>query len=433
MRIAWIGPMPDNGGGAAGVGRQFLLEISKKGIIVDCYLPGDVSSIPDVLLQERNLKFYCQSSTWQWNRWYSRNDYTAFITGQLANLRCEMKLAKRIVEQHQKTPYDMVFQFSHIELHALKKFKNSLPPIVLYPTTQHVAELRWHIKETHLSKMSESPITRWLVRLLLMIRASTQKRHIKKANYIIGQTKSFAKTLRDDFRLAPDSIPYIVTNPINIDKYAPGPSIDKYTSDGRITLLFVSRISVRKGAELVVELSHRLNDLSDKVRILIVGNRSLWSDYRAVLNKRNHDVATYLSDLSSQELVGLYNSADALIVPSHFEPCGLVLGEALACGIPVISSDKVGSSEEVNRNVCRVFPSGDIDALEHSVRVLLDDLYSSSRLAMSQLARHEAERLFSSNVAGANLTFALEDICHKEAEKAKITSKIIKEKMAVNG
>jgi glycosyltransferase involved in cell wall biosynthesis len=433
MRIAWFSPMPNNEGGASGVGRQFLLELARRGIKVDCYFPGDVSNIPEVLVQEGNLKFFCKSSSWEWNRWYSRNNYMAFLTGQFANLRCEMKLAEILLKQHQKEKYDLVFQFSHIEMHALKRFKKKLPPIVLYPTTQHAAELKWHMKETHLSRTSESPLTRWLVRLMLYVRASTQRRHIKYANYIIGQSKSFAQSMIDDFRLDSDKIPHIIHNPIDIDRYSPGPSLEKFTVDGRYTLVYVSRISVRKGAEMVVELSNRLSDLSDKVRILIIGDRSLWSDYRGILNEVNPEIVTYIRAMSTNELVGLYNSADALLVPSQYEPCGLVLGEALACGIPVVSSDKVGSSEEVNRAVCRLFPGGDIVAFEHSVRSLLDDLSTTNSTMLSNLARNEAERLFSSHVIGAKLFRILEDIMEMESQEGRVQMKVPREKMVVNG
>jgi glycosyltransferase involved in cell wall biosynthesis len=304
---------------------------------------------------------------------------------------------------------------------------------VLYPTTQHAAELRWHMKETHLSRTSESPITRWLVRIMLFVRASTQRRHIKNANYIIGQSKNFAKSLIDDYRLDADRVPYIIYNPIDIDRYSPGPSLDKFTADGRYTLLFISRISVRKGAEMVVELSKRLSDLSDTVRVLIIGDRSLWSDYRGILNEINPKIVTYIRHMSSNELVGLYNSVDALLVPSQYEPSGLVLGEALACGIPVVSSDKVGSSEEVNRAVCRIFPAGDIVAFEHSVRALIEDLSTTNTSMLSKLARNEAERLFSSNVVGAELVRILEDIMEKEIKYGRMEPQLTREKMVVNG
>lgn len=434
MRIAWMGPMPDLGGGAAGVGRQFLLEIARRGIQVDCYFAGQQSSIPEVMLAEPNLKFFCQSSSWQWDRWYSSTDYSAFLTGQLSNLRCEMKLAKRMTEEHRNNPYDMVVQFSHLEIHALKRYKSKLPPIVIYPTTQHMAELRYHLRETHLSKTSESFPTRWMVRLMLAFRAWTQKRHIRHANYIIGQSHSFAKSLRDDFKLPADSVPYIVNNPINIEQYTPGPSVPQYTADGRITFVFVSRISVRKGAEMIVELSNRLADMADKVRIMIIGDRTLWSDYREILKGMNPKVATHINGLRTPELVKLYNSSHALIMPSHFEPCGLVLEEALACGLPVVSSDKVGSSEAVDRTVCRVFPAGDMDALEKEVRQLIGEMDASSRPPMSAHARSEAERLFSSEVLGGTLASILKDIHRKiKSEPVGKNPQSASEKLAVNG
>jgi len=407
--------MPNNGGGATGVGRQLLLELARLGVEVDCYFSGEQSAVPDVLTNETNLKFFCLSSSWQWNKWYSRNNFMAFATGQYSNLRNEIKLAETIVREHRKKPYDLVFQFSHIEMHALKRFKRQLPPIVLYPTVHHAAELRWHRKEAHLSKRSESLPTRMMVRLMLLARATVQKRHAKEADYIISLSRNFASELCEDYRLHPDKVAYIVPNPIDVEAFVPGPGIAKYKSDGVITFLYVSRISVRKGTEMMVELSHRLKDLAGKVRLMIVGNHSLWSDYRGLLNDLNGDVATYVSEISGKEMLGLYNSVDALIIPSHYEPFGLVVGEALACGLPVIASDKIGAAEQVNRTACRIFPAGQMDALEQRVRELLGELQSSRREEISDMARQEARRLFSSATIGSDLATSLHRIVRGKA------------------
>lgn len=410
MRIAWIGPMPNNGGGATGVARQILLELSALGIEVDCFFPGNLASLPEVLAKAPHLKFFCQASSWQWNRWYSRNNYMAFITGQIANLRCEMKLAQTLVSRHKTKPYDLVYQFSHIELHALRRFKSQLPPIVLHPSVHAAGELRWHRKEAHLAKGSESLITRAGVRLMLTVRAFEQKRHIRDADYILSLSKSFAKEISEDYSLSSERVSHIVPNPIDMVRFSPRPGNSKYRTDGRVTFLFVSRISVRKGVEMIVDLSHRLNDISDKVRIMVVGNHTLWSDYRGLLQNLNANVATYFKQLPGEEMSTLYNSVDALIQPSHYEPFGLTVGEALACGIPVISSDKVGAAEGVEEQCCRVFPAGNIDELEKQVRLLLDDLTSGKRDEIACVARSEAERLYSNAVIAGKLVSKFNEI-----------------------
>jgi glycosyltransferase involved in cell wall biosynthesis len=403
--------MPNDEGGATGAGCQFLLELSRQGVEIDCYFPLGEAPLPKVLEEQANLRFYLQPNNWRWNRWYSRNQLMAFVTGQLSNLYCEMKLAKKLAENHQRKPYDFVYQFSHIEMHALKRHKDKLPPILLHPSVHAAGELQWHRREAHLSRESEPWLKRMLVRLLLLVRAKVQQRHIQLADHVLSLSKTFADEMIRDYRIHPAKVAGIVPNPIDLEKYSPG-RIRKpeQSRGGPITFLFVSRISVRKGTEMIVELSHRLQDLAGQVRIVVVGNHSLWSDYRRLLSRLNPQVAEYRGAMSSKELVRLYHSVDALIQPSHYEPFGLTVGEALACGLPVVASDKVGAAENVDALCCRVFPAGDMDALEKQVRRLFEELRTPRRVEISAKARSEAVRLFADKVIVSDLIFRLESL-----------------------
>lgn len=410
MRIAWMGPMPNNGGGATGAGRQFLAELSRQGVEVDCYFPGEMEALPEDLRNEKNLRFYILSSGFQWNRWYSRNNYLAFVTGQIANLRCEMKLARLLVKNHKRNPYDLVYQFSHIEMHALKKYKRHLPPIVLHPSVHAAGELQWHRKEEHLSRMSESWASRIAVRLLLLIRSNVQKKHIQAADYVISKSRNFAAEMMRDYSLKPEKVPCIIRNPIDIERFKPDPARMAKPPEGPVTFLFVSRIAVRKGTEMIVELSHRFADLEGKVQIRIVGNHTLWSDYRGLLKDLNPRIAAYRSEISGKEMKRLYHTVDALIQPAHYEPFGNTVGEALACGLPVISSDKVGAAEGVDPLCCRIFPAGDINALEMQVRQLYQELLTPKRKEISEAARSEAIRLYTNQVIVSDLIANLESM-----------------------
>jgi glycosyltransferase involved in cell wall biosynthesis len=70
----------------------------------------------------------------------------------------------------------------------------------------------------------------------------------------------------------------------------------------------------------------------------------------------------------------LYLSSDAVVVPSLYEPFGLVALEAMASGVPVVASDTGGLRELVEDEVTGLrFPPGDHAALARTVvRVLLD-------------------------------------------------------------
>lgn len=404
MRIAWIGPMVQQGGGASGVALQLLRELGSRGIGVDCYMAGALESIPQGLKQFQSLTFICIESPWRWNRWYSRNNFMAFVTGQVANLLTENRLARLLYENHLDEPYDLIYQFSHIELSSLRRYRKLLPPIVLHPSVHAAGELRWHVKEADISRQTERWIVRLGVRTLLKIRSMVQRRHIRIPRRVLALSQNFAQDLVSDYGVAPNEID-IVPNPVDLNKFYPiGESSEVARKEGRSVILFVSRIAVRKGVEQIVELSHRIDDIADKVEIRIVGYKSLWSDYTALMKSINPRTAKYIYSVPFEEMANLYRDADLLVQPSKYEPFGLTVGESLACGVPVVASDKVGAAELVHPLCCRTFPCNDMDAFEHEVRKLVQDLSDESlKNRISNLSRAEAERMYSASVIGDKL------------------------------
>jgi glycosyltransferase involved in cell wall biosynthesis len=175
-----------------------------------------------------------------------------------------------------------------------------------------------------------------------------------------------------------------------------------------VRLLFVSRLAVRKGLDLVVGLSHRLRDLTGRVRIEIIGEKSLWSDYGALLSDLNPGIGVYWGQLDASRLAPVYAEADALIQPSTYEPFALTVGEALAGGMPVVVSEEVGAAEDIDSGFCSVFRSGDLDAFESAVRLLVARLEDGAQPAISQRAQSEALRRFSADHVAAQVAKSLE-------------------------
>jgi len=78
----------------------------------------------------------------------------------------------------------------------------------------------------------------------------------------------------------------------------------------------------------------------------------------------------FLGFVNQTELPPVYRAADVLVLPSAFEPFGLVVNEAFACGIPAIASDACGCVEDliVEGETGFSFPSGDVAALADRLR-----------------------------------------------------------------
>lgn len=73
----------------------------------------------------------------------------------------------------------------------------------------------------------------------------------------------------------------------------------------------------------------------------------------------------FLGFANQTQLPAIYTSADVMVLPSEYEPFGVVVNEAMCCGCPVIVSDRVGAGRDLIAPVCPhfIFPCGDVNAL----------------------------------------------------------------------
>jgi glycosyltransferase involved in cell wall biosynthesis len=83
----------------------------------------------------------------------------------------------------------------------------------------------------------------------------------------------------------------------------------------------------------------------------------------------------FLGFVNQSGLPDTYAASDILVLPSEYEPFGVVVNEAMLCRCPVIVSDRVGARFDLVKEgeTGYVFPCGDIDALASVLRVALND------------------------------------------------------------
>jgi glycosyltransferase involved in cell wall biosynthesis len=128
-----------------------------------------------------------------------------------------------------------------------------------------------------------------------------------------------------------------------ITALAPAHLVERHRAPapGQTRYLFVGRLIERKGLELLLAAFHRL----DRGELWIAGDGPLRGkvDAAAARNPR----IRLLGHLDGDALADVYPQADVLVVPSLYEPWGLVVHEGLAYGLPAIVTDQVGAGDDL--------------------------------------------------------------------------------------
>ncbi|MEA5503451.1 glycosyltransferase family 4 protein [Halotia wernerae UHCC 0503] len=85
------------------------------------------------------------------------------------------------------------------------------------------------------------------------------------------------------------------------------------------------------------------------------------------------DRVKFLGFVNQSQLPAIYRSSDLFILPSEYEPFGVVVNEAMLCGCPVIVSDQVGSRHDLVQHGINgfIYPCGNVDVLAEILQYIL--------------------------------------------------------------
>jgi glycosyltransferase involved in cell wall biosynthesis len=113
----------------------------------------------------------------------------------------------------------------------------------------------------------------------------------------------------------------------------------------------------------------KMERFEKQIHLLMAGDGQMKTECE-LFAKNNSLPVTFTGFLNQSEIVRAYVASDCLVLPSDYgETWGLVVNEAMACGLPAIVSDRVGCGPDlvVEGVTGGIFPFGDIDALSEKL------------------------------------------------------------------
>src|SRR5215212_8094382 len=158
---------------------------------------------------------------------------------------------------------------------------------------------------------------------------------------------------------------------------------------GPAQLMYLGRLEYEKGVHDAIAALPRIRRSHPGTTLTIAGTgtQQQWLVDQARKHKVLKAVA-FAGHLDHEALVRLLHTADAAVLPSHYEPFGIVALEAAATGTPLITSNVGGLGEAViNGQTGISFPPRDIAALAAAVRVVLDDPQAAQEWAIAARER----------------------------------------------
>ena len=173
---------------------------------------------------------------------------------------------------------------------------------------------------------------RWKKKIALML---YQMKDLKRAACIFTTAEMEAKHVRDLGIKVPISV---IPNGIETGGYSCRKTIDGVKKQ----ILFLSRIHVKKGIELLIDAYSHLHKNFPDWSLVIVGNGE--ADYIKSLENRVNtlelqDCIKILPPVFGDAKTKLYQESSLFCLPSYSENFGMVIAEAMSCGVPAITTN----------------------------------------------------------------------------------------------
>ncbi len=218
------------------------------------------------------------------------------------------------------------------------------------------------------------PSSRW-------VRPEQKLREMELADLVFAPSTFVKETI---LRFHPDKKITLTPYGVDLEFWKPTSQKSEVPSPkSEMRFIYAGQISLRKGIPVLMA-AWRLADLPDAT-LELVGS---WQFDEAKKRELPSSV-TLTGPLPREQLRERLQNADVLVCPSFFEGRALIVGEALACGLPVLASNASGWEDALDDQTGRTFPADDKSALVECLRWFAQN---RNRLpAMKISARTKAE------------------------------------------
>ncbi|WP_373092117.1 glycosyltransferase family 4 protein [Zhongshania sp.] len=316
-------------------------------------------------------------------------EWSGKLTGAFAEPYCFGRRVVKYLKKHGRH-YDIIHDNQCLSYGMLELQKHNFPFI----TTIH------HPITSDLS-IALKAAKNWRERLLIRRWHSfliMQRQVARQLHHVVTVSERSRQDIAVAFDMQPAGIS-VVLNGIDTEEFRPLPNTVK--NPNRV-MAAVSSDQPLKGMRYLLEGVAKVLPKYPDLELLLVGQPKEGGESSALI--KDLGLSKHIrcvSGVSTEDLVGFYNEASVVIVPSVYEGFGLPAGEAMACGTAVISTDG-GALPEVVGDAAIQVPVRDSSAIAEALDALLASPAKREQLAAA--GRQRIEELFCWQRAAQQMT-----------------------------
>jgi glycogen synthase len=300
---------------------------------------------------------------------FPRDDLDAFLAW-VAQMNADMLAAG--AEVLERYDFDLLHSHDWLVAGAAERLaqRMEVPWVVTVHATEHGRHQGW------VDKHPQSHIH------------AVERRMVHRADRVIACSDFMRGHLADVFEVSPRRVTSIPNGIDPSDLHTPWDLDElraKYAAPDEKLVLLAGRLVYEKGFQVALEaLGNRRSGVLRRVpgvRYLVAGSGTHEDELKAQARRlRIVRRGTFAGWLGDDTLHGLYRIADLCVIPSLYEPFGLVALEAMASGCPCVAADTGGLREVVPGDVGLRFRSRDAGELAATIERVLTDAPLRDRL-----------------------------------------------------
>ena len=189
---------------------------------------------------------------------------------------------------------------------------------------------------------------------------------ISRASGIVG----IGRAAEEDYRRRFPNLPHFCI-PYHCDLSAFF-ALHRPDTSAQVKFLYCGQMIERKGVDLLLLAFDRLVSRAIDAQLFLVGREADLPKFLAMVSPSTRSRVRYLGFRAPEKLPELFGQSDVFVLPSRHDGWGVVINQALAAGLPIITSNAVGAGLDLVQdglNGMRV-AADDVDSLYHSMEML---------------------------------------------------------------